>query len=97
MLYLDSESRNIYSKAHIWKHIYSNNKLTKTKKKDRKEKFSARKLLCGTDSKDPALLQLWFRSQLKFRFNLWPRNFHMLQLWPKKKKKKKKKKSVKYV
>ena len=41
--------------------------------------------------KDPALLQLWHRSQLWFRFDPWPRNFHMPQLWQKKKKKKKKK------
>ena len=36
--------------------------------------------------KDLALLQLW--PQLWLGFNLWPRNFHMLQGWPKKKKKK---------
>ena len=27
--------------------------------------------------KDPALLQLWRRSQLWLTFNPWPRNFHM--------------------
>ena len=32
--------------------------------------------------KDPALQQLWLR------FNLWPRNFHLLQVCLKKKKKK---------
>ena len=30
-----------------------------------------------------ALLHLWHRSQLQLRFNPWPRNFHMLQVWPK--------------
>ena len=30
--------------------------------------------------------------QLRFRFNTWPGNFHMPQVWPKKKKEKKKKK-----
>ena len=34
--------------------------------------------------KDPVLLQL----QLLLRFYLWPRNFHMPQVWPKLKKKK---------
>ena len=28
--------------------------------------------------KDPALLQLWHRSQLRLRFSPWPGNFHML-------------------
>ena len=31
--------------------------------------------------KDPALLQLWLR------FSLWPRNFCMQRMWPKKEKK----------
>ena len=36
--------------------------------------------------KDPTLPQLWLR------FKLWPRNFHMLWVWPLKKKRKKEKK-----
>ena len=40
--------------------------------------------------KDPALLQLWHRSQLWLEINPWPGNFHMLWEQPKKKKKKKK-------
>lgn len=37
--------------------------------------------------KDPALLQLWHRSQLQLGFHTWPRNFHMPCMWPKKRKK----------
>ena len=36
--------------------------------------------------KDPALLQLWHRSQLQLRFDPWPSNFHIALLQPKKKK-----------
>lgn len=36
--------------------------------------------------KDPALLQLWSRSQLQLRFDTWPENFHMPPVGPKKKK-----------
>ena len=36
--------------------------------------------------KEPALMQLWHRLQLQLRFDPWPRNFHMLWVWPKKKK-----------
>ena len=32
--------------------------------------------------KDPVLLQLQHRSRLQFRFNPWPRNFHMPQILP---------------
>lgn len=32
--------------------------------------------------KEPALLQLRFRSQLQLRFSLWPRNIHMPRLQP---------------
>ena len=42
---------------------------------------------CGPQAHDLALLQLWYRSQLRHRLDLWPRNFHMLQGWSKKKKK----------
>jgi len=35
--------------------------------------------------KDPAMLQLQHRSQLWFGFDPWPRNFHTLQVQPKKK------------
>ena len=38
--------------------------------------------------KDPALLQLWCRSQLQLRFHPCPRNFHTLLVQPKRKKKK---------
>ena len=31
--------------------------------------------------KDLVLLQLWQDSQLQFRFDPWPGNFHMLQVW----------------
>ena len=31
--------------------------------------------------KEPALLQLRFRSQLQLRFSLWPRNIHMSWMW----------------
>ena len=34
--------------------------------------------------KNLALLQLWCKSQLWLKFNPWPRNFHMLWMWPKK-------------
>ena len=37
--------------------------------------------------KDPALPQLWLRSQLQLRFNPRPRNFHMLWVQPLKKRK----------
>ena len=37
--------------------------------------------------KDPALLQLWHRSQLWLGFNPWPGNLHMSQVWLLKKKK----------
>ena len=33
-----------------------------------------------------ALLQLWHRLQLQLTFDPWPRNFHILQVWPTKKK-----------
>lgn len=36
--------------------------------------------------KDPALLQLWPRSQLWLEFDPWPKNFYMPQVWLKKKK-----------
>ena len=36
--------------------------------------------------KDPALSLLWLRSLLWREFDPWPGNFHMLQIWPKKKK-----------
>ena len=39
--------------------------------------------------KDPSLLQLWHGSQLQLRFDIWPRNFHMLKVQHLKKKKKK--------
>ena len=32
--------------------------------------------------KDPMLLQLWHRSQLRLRFSPWPGNFHMLPVQP---------------
>ena len=35
--------------------------------------------------KDLVLPQLWCRSQLWLEFSPWPRNFHMLPVWPKKK------------
>ena len=38
--------------------------------------------------KDPALPQLWYRLKLKLGLDPWPRNFHVLWVWPKKKKKK---------
>ena len=38
--------------------------------------------------KDPALLQLWLR------FDPWPRNFHILQVWLKNKERKKEKKEI---
>ena len=31
-----------------------------------------------------ALLQLWLRLQLQLRLDPWPRNFHVLGMWPKK-------------
>ena len=45
--------------------------------------------------KDLALLQLWHKLQLWFRFSPWPRNFHMPWVQPLKKKKKRKKKKRK--
>ena len=36
---------------------------------------------------DPALQQLWHRSQLQFGFDPWPGNFHMLRVLPPPKKK----------
>ena len=41
--------------------------------------------------KDPTLLQLWHQSQLWLTFSPWPRNFHMLWVWPKKNQKEKRK------
>ena len=38
--------------------------------------------------KDPALLQLWCRLQLQLQLDTWPKDFHMPQVWQKKKKKK---------
>jgi len=38
--------------------------------------------------KDPALWQLWRRSELWLGFSPWPRNVHVLQVEPLKKKKK---------
>ena len=40
--------------------------------------------------KDPALLQLWHRSQMQLRISYWPRNSHMLGMQPKKAKTKQK-------
>ena len=45
--------------------------------------------------KDPVLVQLWHRIQLRLRCDTWPRNFHMLCMQPQKKKKKKRKKKEK--
>ena len=45
--------------------------------------------------KDLALSLLWLGSRLWGRFGLWPRNFHMPWVWPKKRKKKKEKKREK--
>ena len=39
--------------------------------------------------KDPVWPQLWHKSQMRLRFNPWPGNFHMPQVWPKEEKKKK--------
>ena len=39
--------------------------------------------------KNPALLQLWHRSQLQLKFHLWPGNFHMPWVLLKKEKQKK--------
>ena len=39
--------------------------------------------------RDPLLRQLWYRSQLRLGFDPWPGNFHMPQVWLKKRKKKK--------
>ena len=36
--------------------------------------------------KDPALPQPWRRLKLWYGFDPWPGNFHMPQMWPKKKK-----------
>ena len=44
-----------------------------------------RSLAQHSELKDLALLQLQYRSQLRLRFNPWPRNFHMP--WPLQKKK----------
>ena len=33
--------------------------------------------------KDLALPQLWRGSKMQFRFDLWPRNLYMLQMWQK--------------
>ena len=48
--------------------------------------------LCGGTSSIPGPAQwvkdlalLWHRSQLQLRFSTWPRNFHMLWVWQKKK------------
>ena len=51
-----------------------------------------RSLAWHSGLKDPALPQLWHKSQLQLRFNPWPGNFHLLQVWLLKKKKKKTKK-----
>ena len=36
--------------------------------------------------KDPTLLQLWNRSQLRLGSDPWPGNFYVLQVWAKMKK-----------
>ena len=36
--------------------------------------------------KNLALPQLWCRSQMRFKFNPWPRNFYMLWVWLKQQK-----------
>ena len=41
--------------------------------------------------KDPALLQLWCRSQVWLAFDPWPGNFHMPRVRPKKEKQEKNK------
>ena len=63
----------------------------KTEKKKKKKAAFGMGLILGSAQwvKDLALLQLWRRSQLRLRFNSWPKNFHMLQVMQKKKKKKK--------
>ena len=38
---------------------------------------------CGTEVKDPALPQLWCRSQLQLRCDPWSRNFHVPWVQPK--------------
>lgn len=42
-----------------------------------REKPQTQKFLLVQQVKDLGLLQLWCRSQLQRRFNLWPRNLHM--------------------
>ena len=48
------------------------------KKKKKKQEFP-----CGTVVKDLASSLQRFRSLLWCEFSPWPRNFHMLQVWPK--------------
>lgn len=43
-------------------------------------------------AKDLVFPWLWWRPQLQFQFDTWPRNFHMQQVQPSKKKKKERKK-----
>ena len=45
--------------------------------------------------KDPALPQLWHRSQLQYGFHPWPGNFHMSQMRRKKERQKDRKKDRK--
>ena len=41
-----------------------------------------RSLAWSNGLKDLVLPQLWHKSQLWLTFSSWPRNFHMLQVWP---------------
>ena len=46
------------------------------------EELQVRSLASHSGLKDLALSQLWCRSMLRLRFDPWPGNFHMLQVWP---------------
>ena len=60
------------------------------------EKVFAVKFPCVTVVKDPALSQLWHRSQLCHRFDPWLGNFPHAMGTAKKKKKEKKKKNKRF-
>ena len=60
------------------------NQKTKQNSNNNKKRVSSH---VAQQVKDLALLHLWPRLQLWHRFDPWPRNFHILWVWQKKKKK----------
>ena len=64
--------------------------MSKLCEKNENINFHYRSSLVVQQVKDPALSLQWFGSLLWCEFDTWPMNFHVPQVWQKKKKKKKK-------